>query len=144
MWLSKKCQYALRAVFELAVRNTGQPVKIQQVAVAQGIPPRFLELILNQLRHAGFVESRRGSEGGYMLAQDAAEITVGKVIRCIQGPILASTDYKGGSYKGDGAFARLWQDVNAAVEDVCDKTTFSELVESERAARAVCPLDYAI
>jgi len=132
------------AVFELAIRNTGQPVKIQKVAVAQGIPPRFLELILNQLRHAGFVESRRGSEGGYMLAQDAAEITVGEVIRCIQGPILLSADQKGGLYKGDDAFARLWRDVNTAVEDICDRTTFSELVESELAARATSPLDYAI
>jgi Rrf2 family protein len=143
MWISKKCQYALRSVFELAVRNTDQPIKIQQLALAQGIPPRFLELILNQLRHAGFVESRRGSEGGYMLAQDAAEITVGEVIRCIQGPILLSDDYEG-SYKGDSAFCHLWQDINSAVEDICDKTTFSGLIESERAARAVSHLDYAI
>ena len=77
MRISKKCQYALRAVFELAVRNTGQPVKIQQIAGAQNIPPRFLEVILNQLRHAGFVESRRGNEGGYMLAPGAEELTVG-------------------------------------------------------------------
>lgn len=142
MWISKKCQYALRAVFELAVRNTGQPVKIQQVAVAQGIPPRFLELILNQLRHAGFVESRRGSEGGYMLAQDAAEITVGEVIRCIQGPGRITADCAGSS--GEYAFTHLWRDVSNAVESIYNNTTFAQLIKIERDARAVCPLNYSI
>jgi Rrf2 family protein len=92
MRISKKCQYGLQAVFELAVRKTGQPVKIHQIAGAQNIPPRFLEVILNQLRHAGFVESRRGNEGGYMLARDAEELTVGQVIRCMTGalPMVAA------------------------------------------------------
>ena len=148
MRISKKCQYALRAVFELAVRDTGQPVKIQQIAGAQNIPPRFLEVILNQLRHAGFVESRRGNEGGYMLAQVAEELTVGEVIRCIQGPIRVTADNggapNGGSCLGDHAFAQLWQNVNGAVASICDNTTVAELVECERANKAVCAANYSI
>jgi Rrf2 family protein len=147
MRFSKKCQYALRAVFELALRDTGQPVKIQQVAGAQNIPPRFLEVILNQLRHAGLVESRRGSEGGYMLAQAAENLTVGEIIRCIQGPIRFAVDYSNGTKGisfGDHAFAQLWQKVNGAVEGICDTTTVAELVEYERINGAACVPNYYI
>ena len=65
MRISKKCQYALRAVFELAWRNTGEPVKTHSIARAQGMSSRFTEVILNDLKHAGFVKSIRGKEGGY-------------------------------------------------------------------------------
>ncbi|MHC5060722.1 MAG: RrF2 family transcriptional regulator [Planctomycetota bacterium] len=147
MRISKKCQYGLRAVFELAVRKSGQPVKIHQIAGAQNIPPRFLEVILNQLRHAGFVESRRGNEGGYMLARDAAELTVGQVIRCIQGSINVTVDDGGpvnGGCLGQSAFEQLWQKVNSAVSDICDSATIAELVEYERANGTAAVLNYNI
>ncbi|MHC4807793.1 MAG: RrF2 family transcriptional regulator, partial [Planctomycetota bacterium] len=92
MRISKKCRYALRAIFELALRDSGQPVKIHEIAGAQNVPPRFLEVILNELRHAGFVDSRRGNGGGYMLARDAKDLTVGEVIEYIQGPISVAPD----------------------------------------------------
>ena len=63
MLVSQKCQYALRALFELAKRNGEGPVKIAAIAKAQAIPPRFLEVILSQLKQGSFVESQRGSEG---------------------------------------------------------------------------------
>jgi Rrf2 family protein len=148
MRISKKCQYGLQAVFELAVRTIGQPVKIHQIAGAQNIPPRFLEVILNQLRHAGFVESRRGNEGGYMLARDAGELTVGQVIRCIQGPINVTADDGGaansGGCLGESAFEQLWQKVNSAVSSICDSATIAELVEYERANGTACALNYSI
>ncbi len=149
MQISKKCQYALRAVFELALRNTGQPVKIHELAGAQNIPPRFLEVILNQLRHAGFVDSRRGSEGGYMLAQVAEDLTVGQIIQCIQGPISITANDprkpgKSESFYGDYAFDQLWQKVNSAVSQICDNTTFAELVEYEVAKKSAYVPDYTI
>ena len=67
--ISKRCRYGLRAIFELALRGTSEPVKIQDIASAQGIPQRFLEIILSELKQGGFVESRRGSNGAYMLAR---------------------------------------------------------------------------
>ena len=135
MRISKKCQYALRAVFELAVRNTGQPVKIHDIAGAQNIPPRFLEVILNQLRHGGFVDSRRGNEGGYMLARAAEELTVGEIFQYIEGAI---------SVFGDYAFKQLWQKVNNAISEICDNTTFAELVEYETAQKSTCVPNYTI
>ena len=149
MRISKRCQYALRAVFELALRNTGQPVKIHQIAGAQNIPPRFLEVILNQLKHAGFVESRRGNEGGYMLARLAENLTVGEVIQYIQGPVFMTADNAGKPNKsevfyGDYAFKQLWQKVNSAVAQVCDNTTFAELVECEMARKSASVPNYSI
>ncbi len=73
MLVSQKSQYALRAVFELARRNGGLPVKIADIAEAQAIPQRFLEVIMNQLKQGGFVESRRGKRGGYLLARSAGD-----------------------------------------------------------------------
>ena len=86
MQISNKCYYALRALFELARRYREQrPVKIAAIASAQSIPKRFLEVILNELRQGSFVESRRGVDGGYLLARDPEEITVGEIICFVDG-----------------------------------------------------------
>jgi Rrf2 family protein len=147
--MSKKCQYALRAVFELALRDHAQPVKVHEIAGVQNIPPRFLEVILNQLRQGGFVESRRGQEGGYMLARESANLTVGEVIRYMQGPISFGivderTKKKGVYFYGDYAFKRLWQKTTAAISEVCDKTTFAELVEYEKSQRMIKVPNFSI
>jgi len=149
MRVSKKCQYALRAVLELSLRDSGQPVKIHEIAGAQNIPPRFLELILNQLRHAGLVNSQRGKQGGYLLARPAEELTVGEVIEHIQGLISVTTENakkpnSSESYFGDDAFKEFWQRVNNAVSEVCNNTTFAELVEREKAKRYRYVPNYAI
>src|ERR1700746_3627619 len=71
MNISVKSEYALQAVFDLALQPPGEPVKIADVARRQKIPQKVLELILASLKQAGFVESRRGAEGGYPLARPA-------------------------------------------------------------------------
>jgi Rrf2 family cysteine metabolism transcriptional repressor len=148
MRLPKKCQYALRAVFELAVREPDKPVKIHQIAAAQDIPPRFLESILNQLRHAGFVDSRRGSEGGYMLSRPAQYLTVGEIIEFIHGPISMvpheGKTTRNSTFFGDEAFKRFWQEVNSVVSEICRNKTFADLVEFEQAKRKECVSNYCI
>jgi len=149
MRISKRCQYALRAVFELGLREPGQPVRIHEIAGAQNIPPRFLEVILNQLRHGGFVESRRGNEGGYMITRAPEELTVGEVIRYIQGPISMTADdsrraSKSESFYGDYAFEQMWENVNKAISQVCDNTTFAELIEYEKAQKTAAVPNYSI
>ena len=148
MKISKKCQYALKAVLELARRNTGQPTKTHDIANAQRISPRFTEIILNELKHGGFVESRRGNEGGYMLARDPAELTVREVIEYIQGAISvapeAVRDAGNSASFGNEAFKELWQEVNNAVSQVCRNKTFDDLVEFERAKRSKCVPNYSI
>ena len=85
MNISVKGEYALHAVFDLALQTPGEPVRIADIARRQKIPQKFFELILAGLKQGGFVESRRGAEGGYLLAKPADSITVGEVIRFIEG-----------------------------------------------------------
>ncbi len=89
MRLSARVDYALRAVVELAssTQGAGRPVTAEQLAQAQGIPPKFLESILLQLRRGGIVNAQRGPEGGYWLARPAGEISLADVIRVIDGPL---------------------------------------------------------
>jgi len=136
MFISQKCQYAIRAVFELAKRHGRGPVRIADVAEAQDIPVRFLEVILNQLKQGGFVASQRGSRGGYLLARPPAELTVGDVIRFVEGPLGPVVCAMGGSQTdcrlhGNCVFLPMWERVKAAVSGVYDQTTFQTLVEQE-------------
>src|SRR5574340_1153220 len=85
MNISVKGEYALEAEFDLASQPPGQPVKIADIARRQKIPQKFLELILASLKQGGFVESRRGAEGGYLLSRAPEEITVGEVLRFVEG-----------------------------------------------------------
>src|SRR3954452_23405544 len=88
MRISAKTDYAIRAVVEMAsASEDGQLVKAEAVADAQQIPLRFLLSILNELRHAGIVDSRRGAEGGYRLAKPAYALTTADVIRAIRRPV---------------------------------------------------------
>src|ERR1035438_9633236 len=83
---SVKGEYALQAILDLASRRAGEPIRIADIAQRQKIPQKFLELILASLKQGGFVESRRGAEGGYLLARPADSITVGEVTRFVEGP----------------------------------------------------------
>src|SRR5512133_391623 len=87
MTISQKCQYALRAVFELAKQQGKSPLTIGHIAEQQDIPPRFLELILAELKQAGFLRSYRGKQGGYVLTVPPADLTAGQIIRLVDGPI---------------------------------------------------------
>ena len=118
------------------------------------MPVRFLENILGQLRQAGLVESVRGKEGGYRLNRHPRGLTVGEVIRLVQGPLAAVDCYSGAG--GEGAPGRecalrqgcvllpMWKRAQDAMMDVYDETSFMDLVEEERAARGCEVLDYAI
>lgn len=144
MKISKKCQYALKAVFELAWREQVEPIRAYEIADAQRISLRFMEIILNELKHGGFIDSKRGNEGGYLLTRDAGDLTVREVIEYIEGPILVTKNSNDGKSIGNEAFKELWQEVNNAIGEVCDKKTFADLVEFERAKRNKCALNYSI
>jgi Rrf2 family transcriptional regulator, cysteine metabolism repressor len=148
MNLSQKCLYALRAIFELAIRYGQGPATVGDVADKQGIPVRFLELILVQLKQAGCVESRRGVQGGYSLSKHPRQLSVGEVIREIEGPLMpvpkGDDNPRRQALRGDYAFASLWIRAEKAVADVYDKTSFEDLIEADRAAAANYTGDYTI
>jgi Rrf2 family transcriptional regulator, cysteine metabolism repressor len=138
--VSQKCQYAIRAVFELTKRNGHTPVKIGDIADTQAIPPRFLEIILHQLKRGGFVQSRRGATGGYLLARRPQQLKVGEIIRFIEGPlapVACMTDQSSPNcaLSGNCAFIGMWNQVAVAMSDVYDRTSFQDLVENEAADR---------
>ncbi|MBN2294001.1 MAG: Rrf2 family transcriptional regulator [Pirellulales bacterium] len=136
MFLSQKCQYALRAVFEIAKRSGEGPIKIEDIAKAQAIPPKFLATILNQLKQGGFVQSRRGSDGGYFMGRSPSGISVGEIIRFIEGPVgpvECVTDNTSGDCPLDGTcvFMFMWREAQAAMENVYFKTSFKDLIDRE-------------
>jgi Rrf2 family cysteine metabolism transcriptional repressor len=122
---SVKGEYALQAIFDLASQRPGEPIRIADIARRQKIPQKFLELILASLKQAGFVESRRGAEGGYLLVRSADSLTVGEVLRHVDGHAQS----KGrGRRKGESPFTGMWANVDQAVSSVIDKTTFADLL----------------
>ena len=129
MNISVKGEYALHAIFDLALQKAGEPIKIADIAKRQRIPQKFLELILAGLKQGGFVESRRGAEGGYLLARAPEAITVGEVIRYIEG---AKSSKPARKQSPADPFAETWRRVDQAVSDVIDQTTFAELVRNWR------------
>ena len=102
-------------------RSVGEPVKIADIASRQKIPQKFLELILASLKQGGFVESRRGAEGGYRLARPADQITIGEVLKFVEGGKKAKRTTP-------DAFSDIWKRVDLAISGVLDRTTFAELV----------------
>jgi Rrf2 family cysteine metabolism transcriptional repressor len=127
MNISVKGEYALHAIFDLSSQPPGQPVKIADIARRQNIPQKFLELILSSLKQGGFVESRRGAEGGYLLARPASLITIGEVFRFFEGGQNGKSRAK---RRSDSPFQDLWRQVDEAVSSVVDRTTFADLLRS--------------
>jgi Rrf2 family cysteine metabolism transcriptional repressor len=120
MNISVKSEYALAAILDLAMQPEGEPVKIADIARRQRIPQKFLELILSGLKQGGFVESRRGAEGGYRLARPASQINIAEVLRF-------SEAAKKAKRKGPDAFSEMWDQVDSAVSAILDHTTFADL-----------------
>jgi Rrf2 family transcriptional regulator, cysteine metabolism repressor len=131
MNISVKSEYALKAVFDLAAQQLQHrqalpmaPVKIADIAKRQKIPQKFLELILAGLKQSGFVDSRRGAEGGYLLARAPDSITVGDVLRAVENVKVT------GRNNNDDPFVDIWHRVDTAVSHVLDETTFADIARS--------------
>ena len=147
MNLTQKCQYALRAVFELAKRHGLGPTPISEIARAQAMPARFLELILGELKHGGFVESRRGSRGGYQLSVSPNTLAVGRIMRFVDGPLIRvhdDTEASADPVSGSEAFRKMWGRARDAVGQVYDQTTFQDLIDEDLASGGRHPASYCI
>jgi Rrf2 family protein len=135
--VSAKTDYAVRALLELAVADGG-PVKGERLAQAQAIPLKFLENILTDLRHAGIVRAQRGAEGGYWLARDAGEITLGEVIRAVDGPLASVRGEAPEDVAYDGPAEHLrtvWVALRASMRSVVDEVTLADVVADRLPAR---------
>jgi len=133
MRITYKGDYALKTILDLALHYGDSPVTISDLAERLDIPIKFLEQILLDLKRGGFVESRRGKVGGYLLAKQPSRIKVGDVIRFIDGPIepIACVDKK---YHGCNdiykcIFRNIWEEVSKSTAKVIDNITFEDLAK---------------
>jgi Rrf2 family protein len=127
--ISAKADYAVRASLELAA--AGGPVKGDALAEAQGIPLKFLENILIELRHGGLVRSQRGPDGGYWLAKPAEDISVADVIRAVEGPLASVRGESPEELEYAGAAERLqdvWIALRSNLRAVLETVTLADVV----------------
>ena len=132
MKISYKSDYALKAVLDLALcYEDRRPVSIQDTARRIDAPIKFLEQIFSGLKSHGVIESRRGSNGGYLLAKPPEKITVGEIIRLIEGPTepisCVKQDYAGCEEMDTCVFRNIWKDVHHATSRVIDRVNFRDL-----------------
>ena len=134
MRITAKVDYAVRAASELAAQRLAveerRPMKGEAIATAQGIPVRFLESILAELRRSGIVGSQRGSEGGYWLTRPPAEVSVADIIRAVEGPLAdvhgeppEDTSYEGAATE----LQRVWIATRVALRGVLEETTLEDI-----------------
>jgi Rrf2 family protein len=131
--ITAKVDYAVRAALELAAAGGG-PLKGERIAESQGIPLKFLENILLELRHDGLVRSQRGPEGGYWLARPAEKIAVGDLIRAVEGPLASvrGEPPESVSYEGPSESLRtVWVALRANLRAVLDEVTLADIVGGE-------------
>ncbi len=133
MKISTKGRYALRLMLDLALNNTGEPVRIKEIAARQEISDKYLEQIISTLNKAGYVKSIRGPQGGYRLAREPEKYTVGMILRLTEGSLAPVSCLEGDvntcERQETCVTLRLWQMLDAAISDVVDRVTLADLVE---------------
>lgn len=133
MKISTKGRYALRLMLDLALHNTGEPVRIKDISARQEISDKYLEQIISVLNKAGYVKSIRGPQGGYLLSREPEKYTVGMILRLTEGslaPVPCLDDEINTCSRQDSCVTlRLWQMLNDAISDIVDKVTLADLME---------------
>ena len=146
MRISAKGEYAIKAMLDLAMHRDRGLIPIQEIAARQVIPQRYLERVLLALKRAGLLTSKRGSAGGYHLTRAAEQITVGAVLRAVEG--RHAPFETGGHSRRNGAeehdLAALWEEIGEAVSTVVDRITFGDLVARARERRGAARPMYHI
>jgi len=133
MLITQKHRYAIRAIYELAMRADSHPVKLAEIAEAQAIPLRFLEVIMSELKGTGLIVSKRGCTGGYLLAKAAERICITEIIRGVDrhrnlDRCNACLTREQCPLHGECAFMPLWDRVQDAIYNVFDRITIQDLI----------------
>ena len=137
MKLSTKGRYGLRAMIDLARYSEDEPVSISSIAARQDISERYLEQLVGLLKKAGLVRSIRGATGGYVLARNVREISVGDVLRALEGslePVKCAAFYsEEGCMAAEGCVTKyVWQKINDSINETVDRMMLDELVRESR------------
>ena len=143
MRLAQKTLYAIKAIYSLAEVDGRYPLTITQIAEEHDIPAAFLQNIMRELKSGGYVESKRGKDGGYVLSLRPENIRVGDIIKLCEGELFPVDRVNSNKWQ-DVLFEPLWIEAATALENVYMSVTFSELVDKGRIARSGVILDYVI
>jgi Rrf2 family protein len=135
MKISTKGRYALRLMLDLALNNTGEYITIKSIAARQEISEKYLEQIISLLNRAGYVKSVRGAQGGYKLAKDPTEYTVGMILRLTEGSLVPVDCLEDGNDECNRCEScvtkEVWQELYEAVSSVVDRITLQSLVDKQ-------------
>ena len=151
--LSSRARYATRALLDLTVNAEHHPVPIHEIAERQVIPLKFLEQVMLSLKRHGFVQSRKGPGGGYLLARPANEITLGAVVRAVDGPLAPISCVSVSGYMECGCpnpetcgLRAAFKEARDALATVLDGTTFADIRDQQQAlqSRRSTVFDYVI
>ncbi|MDD6203273.1 MAG: Rrf2 family transcriptional regulator [Lachnospiraceae bacterium] len=136
MKISTKGRHAVRVMIDLAVNNTGEYIKVKQIAKRQGISEKYLEQIIAILHKAGYVKSTRGAQGGYRIAKDPENYTVGMILRLTEGslcPVACLEDDVNECERCDTCETlEVWRELSDAINGVVDHVTIADLVERQQ------------
>ncbi|QZY57016.1 RrF2 family transcriptional regulator [Crassaminicella profunda] len=137
MKLSTKGRYGVKAMFELALNFGEGPIALNSIAEKQNLSVHYLEQLFSSLRKAGLVKSIRGAQGGYMLARRPENITVGDIIRTLEGPLAPADcvmdDDSKECYKAEYCVTRtIWEKIRDSINDVVDNITLQDMLEDHK------------
>lgn len=130
--LSTKCQYGVRAMFEIATGYNSGPVTIREISEKQDVSVAYLEQILNQLRKAGIIKSVKGPGGGYILDKEPGSISIGTILKELEGPVAITSclDPKEGCIRVEGCVTHLlWKSLGEKIEAFLDNMTLQDLIK---------------
>lgn len=146
MKISTKGRYAVRVMMDLALHNTGECIKVKDIAERQGISEKYLEQIIGILNKAGYVKSVRGAQGGYRLTRQPAEYTVGMILRLTEGSLAPVACLEADSVSCDRIDTcetlQVWKDLYDAINQVVDNVTVADLAEQHN--KRLDALDFSI
>lgn len=146
MKISTRGRYAVRVMLDLALNNTGECIKVKEIALRQGISEKYLEQIIAILNKAGYVKSVRGAQGGYRLTKQPQEYTVGMILRLTEGSLAPVACLEEGAEvcgRCDTCETlEVWKELHDTVNQLVDGITIADLVE--RRQKRLQNLDYSI
>ena len=149
MKISFKGDYALKIILDLAVHYDQGITQIRDIAKRQDIPERFLEQIITLLKGAGFVKTVRGPKGGVYLSKTPSQITMGQIIRLIEGPTAPITCVSKSchvecTFENKCVMRDVFDDIRKKINDVVDTTTFQYLASKQKRSQNRAAHDYSI
>jgi Rrf2 family protein len=149
MKISFKGDYATKIILDLSLNYNQGVTQIKDIAKRQDIPERYLEQIITLLKNARYINTIRGPKGGVLLAKAPSKITIGEIVRLVEGPTspitcVSRSAHTRCSFEHKCVLKGVWKEVRDKINEVVDNTTYQDLVDRARAMESKSALNYVI